>query len=80
MTKKKKPTNSPDTKSVRLLRNETQADYWQRFGVTQSGGSRYESGRGIPKPTAMLMEMFNGGLISSEMLAKVRRKVESRTT
>jgi len=35
------------------LRKETglnQKDFWGQFGVTQSGGSRYESGRTIPKP------------------------------
>ena len=25
-----------------------QKDFWARYGVTQSGGSRYESGRNIP--------------------------------
>jgi DNA-binding transcriptional regulator YiaG len=38
---------------VRRLRNQcklNQSDFWSRFGVTQSGGSRYESGRTIPRP------------------------------
>lgn len=29
--------------------------FWSGLGVTQSGGSRYESGRGLPKPVAMLL-------------------------
>ena len=32
-----------------------QKDFWARYGVTQSGGSRYESGRSIPKPLALLL-------------------------
>lgn len=32
-----------------------QGEFWGVFGVTQSGGSRYESGRRIPKPVRMLL-------------------------
>jgi DNA-binding transcriptional regulator YiaG len=45
-----------------------QYDFWQRFGVTQSGGSRYESGRNIPTPTAMLMWLLEAGRISEQDL------------
>lgn len=34
-----------------------QAEFWGRFGVTQSGGSRYESGRGMPKPVQILLNI-----------------------
>lgn len=37
-----------------------QHDFWTRFGVTQSGGSRYESGRSIPKPVRILMAIGLG--------------------
>jgi DNA-binding transcriptional regulator YiaG len=37
-----------------------QTEFWSKFGVTQSGGSRYESGRAIPKPTRMLMAIVLG--------------------
>ena len=46
--------------SVKELRQRSglsQTDFWKRFGVTQSGGSRYESGRRIPKPVQILMEL-----------------------
>lgn len=37
-----------------------QHDFWSRYGVTQSGGSRYESGRTVPKPVRMLMALDIG--------------------
>ena len=37
-----------DIKAYRLSRGENQTQFWTRFGVTQSGGSRYESGRELP--------------------------------
>lgn len=33
-----------------------QQQFWNPVGVTQSGGSRYESGRVIPKPVKMLLD------------------------
>lgn len=37
-----------------------QHDFWSRVGVTQSGGSRYESGRPMPKPVRMLLAIAYG--------------------
>jgi len=34
-----------------------QQQFWSRLGVTQSGGSRYESGRDIPLPVLMLLHI-----------------------
>ena len=34
-----------------------QHDFWTALGVTQSGGSRYENGRKIPKSVATLLEL-----------------------
>ena len=31
-----------------------QAEFWKYLGVTQSGGSRYESGRNMPTPVQRL--------------------------
>lgn len=42
--KKQKPIKI-DALTERQRRGENQQSYWRRFGVTQSGGSRYESGR-----------------------------------
>jgi predicted transcriptional regulator len=37
-----------------------QSDFWNRYGVTQSGGSRFESGRKLPKSVRMLMAIEEG--------------------
>ena len=37
-----------------------QHEFWTLLSVTQSGGSRYESGRGIPRPTQILLELVFG--------------------
>jgi len=34
-----------------------QLDFWSQIGVTQSGGSRYESGRSMPKPVRELLRL-----------------------
>lgn len=52
-----------DADSVRELRKKlglNQSDFWKPLGVTQSGGSRYESGRNIPKPIQLLLEVVYG--------------------
>lgn len=46
-----------------------QADFWTIFGVCQSGGSRYENGRTIPKPTCMLMLSVARGMVRASDLA-----------
>lgn len=35
----------------------TQTEFWCALGVTQSAGSRYENGRGIPKPVHELVRV-----------------------
>ena len=41
-----------------------QQAFWSGLGVTQSGGSRYESGRGLSKPVAMLLTLRETGKIT----------------
>jgi DNA-binding transcriptional regulator YiaG len=48
-------------KSISEIRNAAelnQKDFWSRYGVTQSGGSRYESGRSIPMPLRILVQLL----------------------
>lgn len=48
---------------VRELRRRlgmNQAEFWSRLSVTQSGGSRYESGRNIPGPVRLLLHLTYG--------------------
>ncbi len=46
-----------------------QLAFWKRYGVTQSGGSRYESGRNIPKPLAILLWLHRSGKVTDKDLA-----------
>jgi transcriptional regulator with XRE-family HTH domain len=50
-----------DIANVRKKQNLNQTEFWTRYGVTQSGGSRYESGRNIPKPLAILLWLHRSG-------------------
>ncbi len=36
-----------------------QQQFWAAVGVTQSGGSRYESGRDMPKPVCELVRLVH---------------------
>lgn len=60
--------NLNDIVSYRSALGENQTTFWQRFGVTQSGGSRYESGRTIPKPVRLLITLFAVGKITDDDL------------
>lgn len=58
-----------DIAVYRKARGENQSEFWRRFGVTQSGGSRYESGRSVPKPVRLLMQLFDAGKVTDDDLA-----------
>jgi len=51
-----------------------QKDFWARYGVTQSGGSRYESGRSIPKPLALLLWLHRQGTVTDKNLADATKR------
>ena len=53
-------TNKPDLKAIRQKRGMNQSQFWQPLGVTQSGGSRYESERDMPKPVGSLVTIAYG--------------------
>ena len=36
----------------------SQGDFWPRFGIEQSGGSRYEGGRALPDPLRILLTLL----------------------
>lgn len=59
-----------NTWGMKLIENQT--EFWSRFGVTQSGGSRYESGREVPAPVAILVLAFADGLLDEAALARLR--------
>lgn len=46
-------------REIRLKLGLNQQEFWSRVGVTQSGGSRYESGRKMPKPVRELVRLVH---------------------
>lgn len=50
-----------------------QSDFWSKYGVTQSGGSRYESGRTIPRSTRLLIWLRETGRITDDDLADAKK-------
>lgn len=46
-------------REIRRRLRLNQQDFWSRVGVTQSGGSRYESGRVMPKPVRELLRLVH---------------------
>jgi transcriptional regulator with XRE-family HTH domain len=58
-------------RSIRRRLRLNQQDFWSRVGVTQSGGSRYESGRSMPRPVRELLRLVH---IEGIELAKAKGK------
>lgn len=71
-TKKKMPTlrfqSGEDLQLYRRKHGMNQGEFWGKVGVTQSGGSRYESGRNVPKPVQILLHITYGTPKESEKL------------
>ena len=59
----------PRTLRQRMGLNQHQ--FWAAVGVTQSGGSRYESGRDMPRAVSELLRLVH---IEGIDLARVRRE------
>lgn len=73
MSRKKIDLNQ--LRELRRRRNLNQGDFWHRFGVTQSGGSRYECGRPIPKPLALLIALWYAGKVSDDDIAQAHKQL-----
>lgn len=57
-------------RQLRISKRESQSTFWARFGVTQSSGSRFETGLGVPRPVAILVKLYvNGRLNDLDLLA-----------
>lgn len=54
----KKITLIKDYRSLRRRMDLNQSEFWGRLGVTQSGGSRYEDGRKVPRAVAVLARLI----------------------
>lgn len=51
------PLTGKDALLLRQGRSMNQAQFWGPLGVTQSGGSRYETGRKLPRTVELLVRM-----------------------
>jgi hypothetical protein len=51
-------------RQFRISKRESQSTFWARFGVTQSSGSRFETGLGVPPPVAILVKLYVNGKLS----------------
>lgn len=50
-------TDPVEIRKIRKKLGLNQSEFWRRIGITQSGGSRYETGRDIPLPVLMLLHL-----------------------
>ena len=68
-------------KGYRLNLRLNQQAFWSGIGVTQSGGSRYESVRNLPKPVALLLTLRETGKIKQsdiDAAAALIKKVKAK--
>lgn len=68
-----------DGRDARRVRNKlrlNQAEFWGPLHVTQSGGSRYESGRDMPGPVQLLVNIVHGTPRQAEKLVSYLRSKE----
>ncbi len=61
-----------ELRKYRRSKRESQGLFWSRFGVTQSRGSRFEKGAEIPKPVAILLELYLNGVLTDGDLGFAR--------
>lgn len=54
-----KSADKLDVREIRRKLGMNQQQFWSKLGVTQSGGSRYESGRNIPRPVQQLLRLVH---------------------
>lgn len=54
-----KAIDKVDPREIRRKLGLNQSQFWAKIGVTQSGGSRYESGRNMPRPVQALLRLVH---------------------
>lgn len=64
-----KQTEKIDAREIRRKLGMNQSQFWSKIGVTQSGGSRYESGRNMPRPVQTLLRLVH---VEQVDLAKIK--------
>ncbi|PIT52092.1 transcriptional regulator [Snodgrassella alvi] len=68
-----KPINN--VREIRKKLGLNQIEFWSQVGVTQSGGSRYEAGRNIPKPVRELVRLVHVEQLELSKLNRVNMEV-----
>jgi DNA-binding transcriptional regulator YiaG len=59
-----------DAREIRRKLGLNQQQFWSKLGVTQSGGSRYESGRNMPRPVQHLLRLVHVEQIDIQKIKK----------
>jgi len=54
-----KANDKSEAREIRRKLGMNQQQFWSMLGVTQSGGSRYESGRNMPRPVQQLLRLVH---------------------
>ncbi len=62
------PAAPHELRRLRIRKRESQEKFWSRFGVTQSSGSRFETGVVIPPPVAILLRLYVSGALNDDDL------------
>lgn len=65
-----KSNDKIDAREIRRKLGMNQQQFWSKLGVTQSGGSRYESGRNIPRPVQHLLRLVHVEQIDIQKIRK----------
>lgn len=60
-----------DSRELRRKMGVNQQEFWSKIGVTQSGGSRYESGRNMPRPVQQLLRLVH---VENIDILKIKRE------
>jgi len=62
---------------ARRQQGVNQASFWWPLGVTQSGGSRYEAERGMPRPVQLLLALRAAGRVTDEELIELNEFLDA---
>ena len=60
-----------DARELRRKMGLNQQQFWSKIGGTQSGGSRYESGRNMPRPVQQLLRLVH---VENIDIIKIKRE------
>lgn len=64
-----------DPREIRRKLGVTQVEFWSRIGMTQSAGSRYESGRAMPRTVQALLRLVQVERI--ELLGEIKNRLRA---